>query len=87
MKHEDRPTHEAVKALFAALEYKPAQIAKVLNISAKAAQLKSKEFEYSKFTASDLEKLLAFLDQIAAVRAAVVTDLQQQTGTNKNAPE
>lgn len=87
MKHEDRPTHEAVKALFIALDYKPAQIAKVLNISAKAAQLKSNTVEYSKFTHSDLEKVLAFLDQIAAVRAAVVTDLQHKTGINKNAPE
>lgn len=86
MKNEDRPTHNAVKALFNALEYKPAQIAKVLNISAKAAQLKRNEVEYSKYTAADLEKVLAFLDDLNARRAAAIHDLQHKTGTNKNAP-
>lgn len=76
MKHEDRPTHEAVKALFNALDYKPAQIAKVLNISAKAAQLKRNEVEYSKYTQSDLEKTTAFLDKVNERRAAIIHGLQ-----------
>ena len=53
--------HEKTLKLIKLLNYKPAQTAAAMNISAKAVQFKTNGAKYHKFTAANLAALEAFI--------------------------
>ena len=73
MKQQDIPAHEAGKALFEALNYSSGQIAAILEISPKAAQLKRKNQDYCKFTEKDLQKILAHYATLEAQKSIILS--------------
>ena len=56
--------HEKTLKLIKLLNYKPAQTAAAMNISAKAVQFKTNGAKYHKFTAANLEALKSFINDV-----------------------
>lgn len=56
--------HEKTLQLIKLLNYKPAQTAAAMKISAKAVQFKTNGAKYHKFTAANLEALEAFINNL-----------------------
>lgn len=73
MKQQNIPVHEAGKALFEALNYSSGQIAEILGVTPKAAQLKRKNQNYCKFTEKDLQKVLAFYATLEAQKSLILS--------------